>query len=90
MDGDSGVGRCSKRWHLERISNEVLLCSSGSSSQFLGIEHDGTKYEKKNVCVCMTGSLCCDPEIEELGKSTMFNYKKMFKLLFCRKRANDI
>ena len=40
MDWESGVSRC-KLLHLEWISNEVLLYSTGNSIQSLGIEHDG-------------------------------------------------
>ena len=29
--------------------NEVLLYSTGNYNQSLGIEHDGRRYEKKNV-----------------------------------------
>jgi len=43
MDGELGVGRC-KLLHLEWISNEVLLYSTGDYIQSLAIEH-----EKKNV-----------------------------------------
>ena len=46
MDGEFGVRRC-KLFHLEWISNEVLLYSTGNYSQSPGIEHDG-QYEKKN------------------------------------------
>ena len=35
-----GVGRC-KLLHLERISNEFLLYSTGNYIQFLGIDHNG-------------------------------------------------
>ena len=45
--------------HLEWKSNEVLLHSTGNYIQSLGIDHDGRLYEKKNVHICMTGSLCC-------------------------------
>ena len=41
MDGEFGVGRC-KLLHLEWIGNEVLLYSTGSYSQSLEIEQDGT------------------------------------------------
>ena len=52
---------------LEWISNEVLLYSTGSYIQFLGMDLDGRLQKKGNVCVyiyicvcvCMTGSLCC-------------------------------
>ena len=40
MDGEFGVGRC-KLLHLEWISNEVLLYSTGNSIQSLCIGHDG-------------------------------------------------
>ena len=44
------VSRC-KLFHLEWISNEVLLDSTGNSIQSLETDHDGRSYEKKNVCV---------------------------------------
>ena len=40
MDGEFGVSRC-KLLHLEWISNEVLLYSTGNYIQSLGIEHNG-------------------------------------------------
>ena len=40
MNGEFGVGRC-KLLHLEWISNEVLLYSTGNYVQSLGVEHDG-------------------------------------------------
>ena len=48
VDGEFEVGRC-KLLHLEWISNEVLLYSTGNYIQFIGMEHDGRQYEKKNV-----------------------------------------
>jgi len=48
MDWEFGVNRC-KLLHLEWISSEVLLYSTGNSVQSLGTEHDGGGYEKKNV-----------------------------------------
>ena len=54
MDGEFGVSRC-KLLHLERISNEGLLCSTGNSIQSLGREHDGQQDGKKNVCICVSG-----------------------------------
>ena len=39
--------------HLEWISNEVLLYSTGNYDQSLGIEHDGRWYGKENICVCV-------------------------------------
>ena len=40
MDGEFRVSRC-KLLHLEWISNEVLLHSTGNYNQSLGTEHDG-------------------------------------------------
>ena len=40
MDKEFGVSRC-KLWHLEWVSNEVLLYSTGDYIQFPGIDHDG-------------------------------------------------
>lgn len=56
MDRVFGVGRCNLL-HLEWISNEVLLCTTGNYSQSLEVDHDERWYEKKNVYVCMTMSL---------------------------------
>lgn len=39
-DWEFGVGRC-KLLHLEWISNEVLLYSTGNYTQPLGIDHYG-------------------------------------------------
>ena len=39
VDGELGVNRC-KLLPLERISNEILLCSSGNYVQSLMMEHD--------------------------------------------------
>ena len=63
MDGELGVGRC-KLLHLAWISNGVLLYSRGSYVQSLGVEHDERQYEKKNVHICMNGSLSCTAEID--------------------------
>ena len=40
MDWGVGVGRC-KLLDLEWISHEVLLYSTGTSAQSLGIDHGG-------------------------------------------------
>ena len=40
MDWKSGVSRC-KLLHLEWISNEVLLYSTGNYIQSFGTEHNG-------------------------------------------------
>ena len=46
MDWESGVSRC-KLLHLEWISNDILLYSSGNYIQSLVMEHDGRSCEKK-------------------------------------------
>ena len=54
--------------HLEWISNEIPLYSTGNCIQSLAMKHDGGQCEKKNVCIYMhmyvrvTGSLCCIAE----------------------------
>ena len=50
MEWEFGVSRC-KLLHLECISNEVLLYSTGNYIQSLGVEYDGKEYEKKNMCI---------------------------------------
>ena len=54
MDWESGVRRC-QLLHLEWVSNESLLCSTGNSILSLVMEHDGGSCEKKNIhiYVCM-------------------------------------
>ena len=52
MDWEFGVSRC-KLLHLEWISSEVLLYSTGNYVQSLRIDHDGRKYKKRNVCAYM-------------------------------------
>ena len=43
MDGEFGVSRC-KLLHLESISNEVLLYSTGNSIQAPGIDYDRKEH----------------------------------------------
>ena len=51
IEREIGVGRY-KLLHLEWISSEVLLYSTGNSIQSLGIDHEEDKYEKKKkMCV---------------------------------------
>ena len=38
--------------------------AQGTCILSLVVEHDGGYYEKKNVCICITGSLCCTAEID--------------------------
>ena len=62
MDREFGVSRC-KLLRLEWISSEVLWYSTGNYTQSFGIDHVGRQYEKKNVYICTTGSLCYTVEI---------------------------
>ena len=48
----------------ETKDNKVLQHSTGNYIQSLGIERVGRKYEKKNVYICMTGSLFCTAKIK--------------------------
>ena len=45
MDEGFGVSRC-KLLHLEQVSNEVLLYSTGTSIQSLEIEYGGNSMRK--------------------------------------------
>ena len=46
MDWTFEAGRC-KLLHLEWISSELLLYSTGNHIQSLAMEHDGRKYERE-------------------------------------------
>ena len=70
MDTEFGVSRC-KLLHLEWLSNEVLLYGTGNYIQSPGTNHGGRKYKKGNVCIYMTGSLCCEAEMAQHCKSTI-------------------
>ena len=52
-------------------SNVLLLHSTGNSIQSLVIDHDRRSRGKKNVHVCMTGSLCGTIEKDTIFKSTI-------------------
>ena len=68
MEWEFGVSRC-KLLHLDWISNEALVYSTGNYIQSLVIEHDGRSYQKKEniyVCVSETGSLFCTAEIDRI------------------------
>ena len=69
MDWEFGVRRC-KLFHLEWMSNEVLLYGTGNYIQSHVLEHDGRQDEEKNVYISVTGSLCCKAEMAQHCKST--------------------
>ena len=64
MDWESGVNRC-KLLHLEWVSNEILLYSTGTISSHLqwNMMEDNVR-KRMYVYVCVTGSLCCTVEID--------------------------
>ena len=61
-DWEFGFGRC-KLLRLEWMKNKVLMYSTGNYIQLPVINHNGKKYFLKNVCMCITESLCCTTEI---------------------------
>ena len=61
MEWEFGVSRC-KLLYIEWINNKVLLYSTGNYIQYPVIKHNGKEYEK-DVCICITESLCCTAEI---------------------------
>ena len=80
MDWESGVNRC-KLLHLEWISNNTLLFSTGNYIQSLVMERMEDNMRKKYICiyihihVCMTGSLCCTVEIDGTPSTVMGKIK---------------
>ena len=57
VDWESGISKY-KLLHLEWLSNEILLCSTGYYIQSLLMEHDRGWCEKKNVYVCVCVCVC--------------------------------
>ena len=70
MDGEFGVSRC-KLFHLDWISNEVLLNSTGNYIQPLGIDHDGRQYEKKMYIYVGLGHSAVQQKWTQHCKSTI-------------------
>ena len=62
MEWKFGASRC-KLLHLEWINNEVILYSTGTTPGPLEQNMMEDSYEKKNVYICMTGSLCHTAEV---------------------------
>ena len=60
IEWEFGVSRC-RLLHLEWMSNEVLLYSTGNSTHPLREDN-----MRKRMCIYMTGSLCCTTEIDTL------------------------
>ena len=61
-DWEFGVSGC-KLLHLEWIDNKVLLYSTGNYIQSPGKDDDENNIKKECMCLCITESLCCTPEI---------------------------
>ena len=53
--------------YIDRMDKQhVLLYSIGNYIQYPGINHNGKEYEKKNVYIGITESLCCIAVINTL------------------------
>ena len=57
-----GVSRC-KLLYMKGIINTILLYSTENYIQCPMVKYNGKECYKKNVCVCITESLYCTPEI---------------------------
>ena len=65
MEWEFGISRC-KLLYTEWIDNKVPWYSTGNYIQYPVINHNGKEYEKKNVYLCITESLCCTAEINKI------------------------
>ena len=74
INGKFRVDRC-KLFHLEWISNEVLLYSTGNYIQSLGEEHAGRQYEKKNVHITWLDHYAEQQKLIQYSKSTILKIK---------------
>ena len=67
----------SKLLHLEWISNEVLLYSTGNYIQSLGIGHNGRWYEIKNIYIYVwLGHYAVQQKLTQHCKSTVLYKEK--------------
>ena len=59
VEWEAGASRC-KRLHIECRNSKVQLYNTEYYLQYPMIRHNGKKYTKKNVyiCICITKSLC--------------------------------
>ena len=49
------------------MDNKVLLYNTGNYVQYLRINYNGKEYEKRmDICICITESLCCTLEINNI------------------------
>ena len=85
------VNRC-KLLHLEWISSEVLLCSTGNHMQSLGIAHDTMMEDNIRkgiyicvcvcVCVCVLGGVCIHVWVTFLYRRTQLYEHNIVNQLF--------
>ena len=62
MDWERGPGICTLRY-MEQLANRNQLYTTENSAQYSVIIHVGKESERIDMCMCMTGSLCCTAEI---------------------------
>ena len=52
-----------KLLYIELTNNKILLYSIGNYIQYPVTNHNGKEYEKQNIYICTTKSICCTLEI---------------------------
>ena len=58
IEGEVGVSR-GNLLYIEWIDSKILLHSTENYIQYPMIIHNGKEFFNKNVCICITESLCC-------------------------------
>ena len=74
------LGLADANLYIGWINNKVLLNSIGNYIQYPVVNHQGKEYEKEQIYICITGSLCCTAEINNTVNQTYFNKIKFKKL----------
>ena len=72
MDWEFGISRC-KLLYTGYINNKVLQYSTGNYIQYPVINHNGKEYI---YIICITESLCCTAEINNIVNQLYINLKK--------------
>ena len=62
MKWEFGASGC-KLLYFEWVNNNVLLYRTGNYIQSPGKDDDENNIKKECMCLCITESLCCTPEI---------------------------
>ena len=83
MAGEGGTGGWAGHMHTEvhgMTGHRDLLYGTENSAQYPVIIHVGEESERTDVCVCMTGSLCCAAEVNTTLQinATAINLKERF------------